>query len=57
MEKFDNEVYEERLAERYVQLAKYDAFDKLVDLALDGVIKMSDAKTAWETEVVTHTRR
>jgi hypothetical protein len=47
---FDFEQHEAQLAERYRQLARYEAFDKLVDMALDGVISMSDAKTAWETE-------
>jgi len=49
---FDWEEHERQLAERYTQLARYEAFDKLVDMALDGVISMEDAKTAWESEVL-----
>lgn len=48
---FDFEEHERMFAARYEQLAKFDAFDKLVDMALDGVISMGDAQTAWESEV------
>lgn len=51
---FDFEEHERMLARRYEQLAKYEAFNRLVDMALDGVISMDDAKTAWESEVVTY---
>lgn len=51
---FSFEAHEAMLAVRYEQLAKYEAFDKLVDMALDGVIEMSDAKTAWESEVLSY---
>lgn len=44
----------EVLAAYYERQVKYDAFDKLVDMALDGVITMEQAKTAWESEVVTY---
>jgi hypothetical protein len=50
---FDFEQHEAMLATRYEQLARYEAFDKLVDMALDGVITMGDAQTAWESEVTT----
>lgn len=50
---FNFEEHERMLATRYEQLAKFDAFDKLVDMALDGVISMGDAQTAWESEVLT----
>lgn len=50
---FDFDKHEAMLAARYEQLAKYDAFDKLVDMALDGVITMDEAKIAWEMEEVT----
>lgn len=53
---FNNDEHEKRVAERYVKLARYDAFDKLVDMALDGVVEMRDAQTAWESEVITTTR-
>lgn len=49
---FDFEEHERQLAERYRRLARYDSFDKLVDLALDGVISMADAKSAWEAEEI-----
>lgn len=32
---FDPEQHEADIAEKYRRLAKYDAFDKLVDMALD----------------------
>lgn len=44
---FDFDEHERQIAERYRQLARYEAFDKLVDLALDGVITMEEAKIAW----------
>lgn len=47
---FNFEEHELQIAERYRQLALFDAFDKLVDMALDGVITMSDAQVAWESE-------
>lgn len=49
---FDFEQHERVLSIRYQQLARYDAFDKLVDMALDGVIDMKDAQIAWESEEV-----
>lgn len=52
MEKFDQEKHDQEVAERYARIAVYDAFDKLVDMALDGVITMEDAKKAWESETV-----
>ena len=51
-EQFDNEAYEQQIAERYRQLARFDAFDKLVDMALDGVITMDEAQVAWESEEI-----
>lgn len=48
---FDWDARERAIALRFEQLAKYEAFDKLVDMALDGAIEMSDAKTAWENEI------
>lgn len=36
----------------YERKARIEAFDKLVDLALDGVISLDDAKVAWESEVL-----
>lgn len=49
---FDFEEHEHQLAMRYEQLALYEAFDKLVDMALDGVISIDDAKVAWESEEI-----
>lgn len=54
MSEFDFETHERMLADRYAQLARYEAFDRLVDMALDGVISMQDAKTAWETEELSY---
>lgn len=48
---FDFDAHERAIALRYEQLARYEAFDRLVDMALDGVITMPEAKTAWEAEV------
>lgn len=50
-ENFDWDNRERELALRYEQLARYEAFDKLVDMALDGVISLEEAKVAWENEV------
>lgn len=40
------------LAEYYERKARIESFDKLVDLALDGIISMEDAKDAWEHEQI-----
>ncbi len=50
MSDFSFEAHEKMLSERYVQLARYEAFDKLIDMALDGVITLEEAQTAWESE-------
>lgn len=42
----------EQLAAYYERQAKYEAFDKLIDMVLDGVITMDQAKVAWESEVL-----
>jgi hypothetical protein len=47
---FDFDEHEKQLAERYRQLARFESFDKLVDMALDGVITMAQAQTAWLEE-------
>ena len=47
---FDFTAHERMVAERYARLARYDAFDALVDMALDGVITMADAKKEWEAD-------
>lgn len=47
---FSFEEHEKMLSARYEQLAKFNAFDKLVDMALDGVISIEDAKSAWMSE-------
>lgn len=51
---FNQEQHDEEVSRRYEQLARFEAFDKLVDMALDGVISMEQAKTAWESEVVVY---
>lgn len=49
---FDNDKHEAELAERYRQLAKIDAFDRFVDMALDGVITMEEAIQGFREEYV-----
>lgn len=49
---FDNERHEAELAERYAQLARLDAFDRFVDMALDGTITMDEAIQAYREEYV-----
>lgn len=44
---FDPEEHERQVNERYAQLSRYESFDMLVDMALDGVITMEEAKTEW----------
>jgi hypothetical protein len=50
--KFDEEAHNNAINERYRQLARFDAFDKLVDMALDGVITLEQAQVAWESEEI-----
>lgn len=47
---FDNDEHERKLAERYRRLGAIDAFDKFVDLALDGVITMDEAIKGYVEE-------
>lgn len=54
MSEFDFETHERMLSERYLQLAKYEAFDKLIDMVLDETISMQDAKIAWESEEMSY---
>lgn len=54
MSEFSFEAHERMLADRYIQLARYEAFDKLIDLALDGVITIKDAITTFESEEITY---
>lgn len=51
---FDPEEHERQVEQRYYQLAKYKAFDRLVDLALDGIITLEEAKAAWLNEIAEH---
>lgn len=51
-EQFDFDEHERQVSERYRQLALYESFDKLIDMALDGVITMDQAKVAWENDEV-----
>lgn len=48
---FDDEAHEKHLAERYAFLARVAAFDRLVDMALDGQISMPEALAQFRTEV------
>lgn len=50
MSEFDNEAHEAFLAERYERVNRLDAFDRFVDLALDGVISMDEAIKAFTEE-------
>lgn len=52
-EAFDYEEHERQVSERYAQLAKYDAFDQLVDMALDGVITIDEALAGFKYEFET----
>ena len=38
---------EREMAEAYAHKARIEAFDTLVDMALDGVITMEEAEQAW----------
>ncbi len=49
---FDNQQHEAFLAERYERLARIDAFDRFVDLALDGAISMDEALKAFREEYI-----
>lgn len=50
MEPFNADKHEAAVAERYRRIARYEAFDTLVDMAMDGVITLDQAKTEWEAE-------
>lgn len=49
---FDPERHEAEIAERYEQIARIDAFDRFVDLALEGTITMDEAIKAYREEYV-----
>lgn len=49
---FDPEQHEKEVAERFARLAKYDAFDRLIDLALIGQVTLEDAIQAFREEYV-----
>ena len=55
MSEFNNDQHERQLAERYQQLARIDAFDRFVDMALDGVISMDEAIQAYREEYLSDT--
>jgi len=54
MEKFDSDKHDAFVSERFKREAerrnRVDAFDKFVDLALDGVITMEQALTGFAEE-------
>jgi hypothetical protein len=54
METFDERQHEKHLAERYARLARYEAFDRFVDMALDGQIGREDAIRAFVTDQKLH---
>lgn len=47
---FDPEAHEEWVSARYRRIAMFDAFDKFMDLALEGVITREEAITAFSEE-------
>lgn len=42
------------IADFYERKARIEAFDKLVDMALDGVITLQEAQVAWESEELSY---
>lgn len=47
---FDPTEHETQIAEAYERIARVDAFDKFVDLALEGTITMDEALKAYREE-------
>lgn len=43
MAEFSPEAHEAAVSERYERLAKYEVIDRIIDLALDGVVTMPEA--------------
>lgn len=50
METFDQNKHDQEVAERYRQLARFDAFDKFIDMALDGKMTMGEALAEFEAD-------
>lgn len=50
MEKFDNAAHEQQVSDRYAQLARAAAFDRIIDMALDGVITVAEAIKCYIAE-------
>jgi hypothetical protein len=54
MEKFNQEQREAQMAAKYERLSRYEAFDALIDMALDGQVTFDEAISAWrEREGIT----
>jgi hypothetical protein len=51
MEQFDEHAHEAHVAARYEKLARIAAFDRLVDMALDGSITMDEAIGQYKTDL------
>ena len=56
MSEFDLNDHEKEIAEFYEKQVAYSAFDKLVDLALDGVITLDQALTEYKQDYGTGTQ-
>lgn len=50
MEVFDFDAHEKQVAAKYQQLARIEAFDKFIDLALDGVVSFDSAVQGYLEE-------
>jgi hypothetical protein len=54
MEQFDEHKHEQHLAIRYAKLARYEAFNRFVDMALDGVCSRGEAIHAFVVDQQLH---
>lgn len=51
---FDHQAHEQQVSDRYAQLARIETFDRIIDMALDGVITVAEAIKCYiaEEEIV-----
>lgn len=54
METFDEQQHEQHLAVRYAKLARYEAFNRFIDMALDGTVSRAEAIKAFVTDQKMH---
>lgn len=47
---FDNDAYELQIAERYRRLALFDAFDRFIDMSIEGIITREEAIDGFRDE-------